>query len=152
MEEIKYLCLNCGTAINEQFCNAGCKDKFNAKKAADNIENFFYGDSLYSDIYELADYIENNDCEIHELPDDYVLECFKSELSPLVEFDAQWIAERIDDERFPEDNDDKVFSKIINALNECIDFKKLNSMIPELYYETRMKFYITKQDLLNAIS
>lgn len=153
MEEIKYVCLNCGNQIDGQFCNAGCRDRFNEKRREENnLENFFYNNKFYYEVSELIDEIESDECEIHELPDDYKLECFKSELSPLVEFDAQWIAERIDEERFSDDNCDGEFTKIVKALNECIDFEKLNSMIPKMYYETRMKFYITKQELLNIIS
>ncbi len=55
-----------------------------------------------------------------------------------------------------EDFIEKVFDdeceKITKSLKDNIDYKKINALMPKLYYENyRDKFTITKQDLLNAL-
>ncbi len=115
-------------------------------------ENFFYNDKFYSDLTECCDYNDWDEEYIASLPDDYKLEVTCADLQPIVNLDANWISERIDDERFSEDNCDKETEKIMKVLNENIDFEKINSLMPKLYYSTRTKVYFTKQDLLKANS
>jgi len=113
------------------------------------MDNFFYSDDFYSDLGELMDALDLEEEDIPLLPDDYSLDCQESKKEKLVTLSNSWISERIDEERFPEDGD-WVFDKVDKALSQ-IDYEKVNSMMPELYYESRVKFRITKQDLLNYI-
>lgn len=115
------------------------------------MENFFYNDNFY---YELSDCINYNDWdkeEIESYPDDFKLEVICSELQYIVQIDAEWITERICDHRFSEQNSDKEVTSIMNILNDNIDFEKINSLIPKLYYPSRKKHYFTKTDLLEAL-
>ena len=47
------------------------------------------------------------------MDDDYSIECFESSLEPLVTLSYDWIVDRVNEERFPEDNDriDNEFTK-----------------------------------------
>lgn len=150
--ETKHLCLNCGTEIDEQFCNAGCRDRFNEKKSNEyRLDNFIYNDNFYSDISDLIDEMESDGIDINELPEDYKIVCFNTETQPIEQFDAGWILERMDEERWPEDDDGRFYEKVRKIFNECIDFEKLNSMMPELHYPASSKFFITKNDLIENL-
>ena len=121
-----------------------------AKPAVEPInESFFIDDEFYDDIYH---YAESMDGEIEDLEDDWAIQVTACELQPLVTLTPDWIVERICEERFSEDNSDQEYEKIIKALKQCIDFDKLNSLMPKLNYATREKYFITKTDLLEAIS
>ena len=116
------------------------------------MENFFYNDNFYSELSECCDYNDWDKEEIESYPDDFKLEVECSELSPIVEINAEWITEKIDEERFSEYRCDDEVSKIMKILNENIDFEKINRLIPKLYYGNRKKHYFTKADLLEAVS
>ena len=117
------------------------------------IENFFEDGEFYTDledfIYKVFDGEEN---QVRELEEDAVFECKGSKLEPMFYFSPKWITERIDDDRFSENNSDDEFEKITKILIENIDFKKIVDLLPKLYYENyKDKFTITKQDLLDAL-
>ena len=88
--------------------------------------------------------LEIDEESIESMPDFY--KCKKAQLEPLVVIDAEWILERIDEERFSENNNEKEYDKIKEALS-IIDFSKVNEKIPKLWYESYEKFEITKADL-----
>ena len=114
------------------------------------MENFFYSDNFHSDLGELMDYLDYNEEEdVLKLPDDYTLNCIKAELEPIVTLSAEWIIDRIDEERLTEDGNE--IERIEKALYANIDFEKLNSLMPKLYYEGIKKFTITKADMLEWI-
>jgi len=116
------------------------------------MEHLFYDGNFYSELSEYLEYHDIKREEVESYPDDYKLEMNGSKLEPIVQFDAEWISERICEERFSENNCDSETSKIMKALNDCIDFDKLNSQIPKLYYENRRdKCVFTKADLLELL-
>jgi len=108
------------------------------------MENFFYAGKFYSDIEELMEDLEIDEETIESMPDFY--QCKKGKLEPLVELDAEWILERIDEERFSEDNNEREYERINEALSS-VDFAKVNEKIPKMWYESYEKFEITKADL-----
>lgn len=117
------------------------------------MENFFYNDNFYSDMESFIHENFDDESEIAELDDDKLFLCKGSKLEPILKLSAEWIAERIDDERFSENNNENEVEKIMKVLSGNIDFDKINSLLPELYYENyKDKFTITKQDLLDQIS
>jgi len=117
------------------------------------MENFFYNDNFYSDMESFIHENFDDESEIAELDDDKLFLCKGSKLEPILKLSAEWIAERIDDERFSENNNDNEVEKIMKVLSGNIDFDKINALLPELYYENyKDKFTITKQDLLDQIS
>lgn len=115
------------------------------------MENFFVDDKFYSDMDSLM-----NDLDLFEEQDVedldgtvFTVECFQSSLEPLVTLSYDWILDRVNEERFPEDND-RINNEFTKAI-EAIDFDKVNSLMPKLYYPTRKKFTLTKEDFLEYI-
>ena len=96
------------------------------------MENFFYNDTFYSDLGELMDdfdFYEEED--VLKLPDNYSLDCKSSSLEPIVNLSADWISERIDEERFTEDGNE--IEKIEKILSANIDFDKLSAIAINIY-------------------
>jgi hypothetical protein len=117
------------------------------------MENFFYNDNFYSDMESFIHENFEDESEIAELEDDKLFLCKGSKLEPILKLSAEWIAERIDDDRFSENNSDGEIEEISEILEKNIDYEKINSLMPKLYYENyKDKFTITKQDLLDQIS
>ena len=117
------------------------------------MENFFYNDNFYSDMESFIHENFDDESEIAELDDDKLFLCKGSKLEPILKLSAEWIAERIDDDRFSENNIDGEVEEISEILEKNIDYGKINSLMPKLYYENyKDKFTITKQDLLDQIS
>ena len=115
------------------------------------MENFFYKDNFYTDLESFIHENFEDESEISELEEDKLFLCRSGKLEPIVELSAEWIINRIDEERFSENNSDKELDKIAKALSE-LDYAKINASMPKLYYEDyRDAFTITKQDLLNAL-
>ena len=90
------------------------------------MENFFYDWKYYSDLDELIDSILDYSEEVSDLPDDWEIECMGSKLEPICQLSANWITERIDDDRLSENNVDSEIDEIEKALNVNIDFEKIN--------------------------
>jgi len=117
------------------------------------MENFNYNGNFYAELYDLAEDLEywKEDLLLEEYPVDFTLKIDLMELRPIVEFTPESIAEGcILDDRYSEENAEDEYAKIIKALTENIDFEKLNSLIPKLYYATGKTQLITKQDLIDA--
>ena len=113
------------------------------------MENFFYDDKFYTDLGHLIDDIDLSEEDIINLPDDYSLDCKEATLELIITLSVDWIFDRMDQDRFSEDGNER--EKLEKVLSENIDFEKINSLIPKLYYESRIKFKITKADILEYI-
>lgn len=116
------------------------------------MENFFWNGNFYSDLTECCNCNDWDKGEIGSYPADFILEVGLSKLEAIETLTPEWIIEHIDDERYSEDNCDVEASLIIRVLNENINFDKINSLMPKLYYESNEKYKFTKQDLLDAIA
>ena len=57
--------------------------------------------------------------------------------------------DRINEERFDEDG--HPYDKVVKVFKDNIDFEKINSQMPKLYYGNNKSFLVTKQDLLEFI-
>ena len=116
------------------------------------IENFFEDGKFYTNLEDFIYKVFDGEEEVRELEEDVIFECKGSKLEPIIDFSSQWITERIDDDRFSENNSDDEYERITKVLDKNIDFKKIVDMLPKLYYENyKDKFTITKQDLLDAL-
>lgn len=111
----------------------------------------FYNDRFYDALRDIIDELELDELEIHELPDDYTLEASETDLEPIEKLNAKLILDAIDEDRFPE-NADSTCREILKILNDNIDFEKINSLLPQLYYESNRKIIFTKADLIAEIS
>jgi hypothetical protein len=114
------------------------------------MENFFYNGEFFHNLTELLEYVEWDAAYIANLPDDSTLVVYESDYEPIQELSADFIAQRINEERFSEENCDKEFIEIVNILNNNIDFEKINSLMPKLHYSTIKKHTFTKSDMLDA--
>jgi len=115
------------------------------------MENFFYKDDFYTDLESFIHENFEDESEIHELEEDKLFLCRSGKLEPIIELSVEWIINRIDDERFSENNSDSELDKIAKALTG-LDYEKINELMPKLFYENyKEKFTITKQDLLDAL-
>ena len=110
------------------------------------MENFFYFQNFYSDLSDLCNFMEWDKEELESFEDDFKIEINTSRLEPIIDLSASWIIEHIDDERFTEEGNE--VGKLVVVLNENIDFEKVNSLMPKIYYETRNKITVTKDELL----
>lgn len=108
-------------------------------------ENFFVDGKFYKTIEQFVE-DELCDVEIENLSEDYEVKCERSSLLPIIQYNAEMIAEMA--EEFSEENCDDEYETILEAVRQCVDFEKLNSMIPKLYYGNVERFVLTKKDLL----
>jgi len=116
------------------------------------MENFFYNNDYFTDLEDFIEKVFDDEDEIQDLEDDKEYLCKGSTFEPILKLSAEWIAERIDDDRFSENNSDGEIEEISEILEKNIDYEKINALMPKLYYENyRDRFTITKQDLLNAL-
>lgn len=111
------------------------------------MTNFFYNDKFYEDIPDFMEDLEIDEETIEQCRDSYVVKL--GELQPILKLDSEWIIDRIDEERFTENGDE--IEKLEDILKKYIDFDKVNSMIPKLWYETYKKVEITKADLYSYL-
>jgi len=115
------------------------------------MENFFYQGDFYSDLESFIDENFPDVSEINELEDDKLFHCKGSKLESIISLSAAWITNRIDDDRFSENDSDSEWNKIKRILENNIDYEKINSLLPKLYYEDyKQSFTISKQDLLDS--
>ncbi len=128
-------------------------DLYFMNKNNEKMENFFYEDRFVSDLSELMDIFDFNEENINEeLEDGWSCVVEETDLEPIFQVDAKYIAEIIYNanyERYTEDGNED--DRIIKALKESIDFDKLNAMIPRLYYPNNKTATITKQDLIDYV-
>jgi hypothetical protein len=109
---------------------------------------YYYKHAHY---YELGDLAEALGLDvpgaIEKLNDDWSVTVEETALAPLFQLSADWIVDRLDDERMSEDGDE--VDKISKLIKEHLDFTKVNELMPKLYYTTGKKILIRKTDLLN---
>lgn len=113
------------------------------------MENFFYDNEYCDSIEDLIYKIVDDADEIYELDDDFEIKCYEAKAEKMEEFDEYWILERMEEDRFPED--DRLVDKLLKLFKDNINFDKINEAMPEVWYETGKSFFITKQDLIDYI-
>lgn len=119
------------------------------------MEHFFIEDQFYPDLGDYIDYEFPEDGDIHELPDDWSIRVQTSKLEPMFQLSdiADYAFDRIFDtfeDRFSCESDEQD-EDICQALNECFDVDKFNSLVPKLYYPATFETII-KQDLLDYLN
>ena len=115
------------------------------------MENFFYNDIFFNDLLECCNYYEWDTEELNLLPKNFHIKIELTTIAPLVVFDSEWMTERINERRFSENNGDKETTKIMNILDENIDFEKINKLIPKMYYINGKLQIVTKKELLEWV-
>ena len=113
------------------------------------MENFFIEDTFISDFDDLMDHFDIDEEKLHEVEEDWSCEIFLTDLEPVFVLDADWITEKIDEERLGEDG--HVIEKVEKSLLQSIDFEKVNAAIPKFYYPNGKSHTLTKKDLINYV-
>ncbi len=119
------------------------------------MEHFFLEDRFYHELGDFIDDLFPEDGDVEELEDDWSIRVQESKLEPMFQLKdiADYAFDRIFDsfeERFNHESD-KQDEDICEALNECFDAEKFNSLVPKLYYPTTFTM-ITKEDLLDYLN
>lgn len=65
-----------------------------------DIQNFFYEDNFFSDLYELCEYNDWDKEEIDTFSDDFTIDVYEGNLEPIFQLSSKWITECIDEFRF----------------------------------------------------
>lgn len=114
---------------------------------------FFVEDQFYKN-HEA--YIKELSCQItriSDIDDDWSEECGVGEQDFVVQLDENKLSDLIftsDEERFSEDPDSEI-EKIKEVFRKCVDFGKLNSMMPKLWYGRGDGYVITKSDVYDDL-
>lgn len=122
---------------------------------------FFVDENYY---YSIEDYMHDVELEEKEqvdtLADNWEQEIELAELEKIITIDESSVDDMIEHlveylidrnvERFPEDSD-TTEEKIKKAVKASIDIKKLNELMPELWYPNDKTDKLTKQDLLDNL-
>jgi hypothetical protein len=115
------------------------------------MTDFFIDDNFYNELIDFIEYEGLDLEEVQDFEDDWFIEANDSREEKVINFSAQWITERIDEGRFPEDDED-YFDRVYKIFENNIDFDKINALLPTVIFPSRKTFKITKVDLIEALS
>ena len=111
------------------------------------MENFFLDGEFYDGLEDVIEQYEWSNYS--EIPDDFNEVCYESVERPIGKFDLEDLSVYIDEcceENIPENHEDWYYEKIKTAVEQSIDFKKLNELLPTSYVKSNVKFILTKED------
>ena len=109
-----------------------------------------YNDNYYD---ELSDIIE--DIDVESLKEGDVIKCGNCTLEPIITLTANMIVDSLEnhlEERHSEDNVQEELQQITNVLKENIDFDKINSLLPKLWYPNGKEIVFTYEQIMNEIN
>ena len=113
--------------------------------------NFMYAidDRFFSEVQDIAEHLEYD--FLVEQTDDFTVEAYECDLELIGFLSGESIAERVfDEDRFSE-NMDEDQERIAKILDANIDFEKINSLLPKLWYPSDRKVIFTKAELIAEI-
>ena len=111
-----------------------------------SFNNFFCDDEFYRDLKTFIDINYETDFDFSSLDENYQIHCVSGLLLPIITYDVEKIADLA--EEFSEEYAEEEYEEIKDSISQCVDFEKLNSLIPKLYYPIGKSFSITKADLV----
>lgn len=107
---------------------------------------------FYYDLITMVDCEIDDTQSINDLPSDFVIEYFECKLEPFVTLDVDNLTEYIVDyneDRQSDEGDE--YEKIKNAISQCVDFEKLNSIMPKLYYPFGEQKTLNKEQIIEIL-
>lgn len=110
---------------------------------------YYYNENFYHDLEQLIDDLDFE--KVEELADDFSITYKECDEEPIVQLSADNLGELIRDwqeERFSEDDSEGEHEAIVKILSENIDFDKINSEMPTLWYPSKRKVQLTKADIV----
>jgi len=106
-------------------------------------------DRFFSEVQDIAEHLEYE--FLVEQTDDFTVEAYECYLENIGFLNGETIAERVfDEDRFSE-NMDEDQERIAKILDANIDFEKINSLLPKLWYPSDRKVIFTKAELIAEI-
>jgi len=109
---------------------------------------YYYNEKFYHDLEQLIDDLDFE--KVEDLSEDFSITYKECDLEPIIELSAEKLTQLIydsEEERFSEDNTVEEFDDIQKLLSD-IDFEKINSKIPKLWYPSKRKIQLTKADIV----
>ena len=106
-------------------------------------------DRFFSEVQDIAEHLGFE--FLLGQTDDFTVEAYECDLENIGFLSGETIAERVfDEDRFSENayEDQERISKILDA---NIDFEKINSLLPKLWYSSDRKVIFTKSELIAEI-
>ena len=110
---------------------------------------YYYNENFYHDLEQLIDDLDFE--KVEDLSDDFSITYRECDEEKLCTLSADLLAELIRDyheERFSEEDSDGEYYKILKNLSKNIDFDKINSEMPTLWYPSKRKVQFTKADIV----
>jgi len=106
-------------------------------------------DRFFSEVQDIAEHLEYE--FLVEQTDDFTVEAYECDLELIGFLSGETIAERVfEEDRFSE-NMDEDQERIAKILDANIDFEKINSLLPKLWYTSDRKVIFTKAELIAEI-
>lgn len=122
------------------------------KENGTHSQSFVYNDDIFcEDINDLLEYLLLDYADdLSDMGDDWEAKVELTRLEPMINFDANWILECVDDDRIDEDGTslDK-FAKVLKQYESILN--EINEKVPKLYYGINRYITITKQDLIDNL-
>lgn len=117
------------------------------------MDNFFYNDVFFTDIEDVMNYLDLDEENIHQLPEDWQIECELTTEQPVFQLTHQMVVNAVYDatdryeDRVPED-ETHFDKKVKDAIVKGIDIEKINNALPKYHYANGEKAFLTKKDLI----
>ena len=111
------------------------------------MENLFLDGEFYDGLEDVINLYEWD--SYSDIPDDFNEVCYESVETSIGKFNLEDLANYVEEccmELIPENHVDYYYEEIKQAIEQSIDFKKLNELLPKSYVESGDKFILTKED------
>lgn len=103
-----------------------------------------YEDKYYEDFSDLVE-----DLDVESMRTGDIIECEDCSLEPIMKLDADKLLDCTEsywEERTSEDGDE--YEKILKVFEDNIDFTKLNSLLPKLWYPNGKEIIFTYEQII----
>jgi len=110
---------------------------------------YYYNENFYSEVEEIIE-----DLDLDGMAENGTIKVENCTLEPIIELSANLIAESLYndlEERHSEDRSEEELKQIIEVLKQNIDFEKLNSELPKLWYPNNTFETYSKTQLLSFL-
>ena len=103
-----------------------------------------YEDKYYEDFSDLVE-----DLDVESLEEGDIIECEDCSLEPIMQLDADKLLDCTEsywEERTSENGDE--YEKILKVFEDNLDFEKLNSLLPKLWYPNGKEIIFTYEQII----
>lgn len=107
---------------------------------------YYYSEKYYDQIKDVA-----QNLDLYAMSEDATIQVEKCVLQPIVTLNADIVVNGLEselEERYSENDGESEFNQIKEVLKRNIDFKKINSELPRLWYRNNVLETYTKSQLI----